>query len=94
MSDFLTDFGGSPGLALGVALIILIVALIVIFTRPKRESFVPEFLDQGNVRQTAKTSSSSYAQETNHFKLTPPIPEPIDGVQTPFRVNMFNSYML
>ena len=55
MSDFLTDFGGSPGLALGVALIILIVALIVIFTRPKRESFVPEFLDQGNVRQTAKT---------------------------------------
>jgi hypothetical protein len=61
---------------------------------PKREQFVPEFLDQGNVKQTAKTGTSSYAQETNHFKLTPPAPEPIDGTQTPFRVNMFNSYMV
>ena len=79
---------------LGFGALLIVVAGIVMFLLPTREGFVPEFLDQGNVKQTAKTSTSSYAQETNHFKLTPPIPEPIDGVQTPFRVNMFNSYMV
>jgi len=79
---------------LGFGVLLIVVAGIAMFLLPKREGFVPEFLDQGNVKQTAKTSTSSYAQETNHFKLTPPIPEPIDGVQTPFRVNMFNSYMV
>jgi hypothetical protein len=73
--------------------LILAIGAIAFVLLQKRETFVPEFLDQGNVKQTTKTSSSSYAQETNHFKLTPPMPEPIDGVQTPFRVNMFNSYM-
>lgn len=76
-------------------IIALAIALIVVmFVLPKREGFVSEFLDQGNVRQTQKTSTSSYAQETNHFKLTPPMPEPIEGAQTPFRVNMHNSYMV
>ena len=70
------------------------IGILAMVLLPKREGFVPEFLDQGNVKQTQKTSTSSYAQETNHFKPTPPIPEPIDGVQTPFRVNMFNSYMV
>lgn len=79
---------------LGFIVLLLGIAVVAMVLLPKREQFVPEFLDQGNVKQTAKTSTSSYAQETNHFKLTPPVPEPIDGVQTPFRVNMFNSYML
>lgn len=82
----------SSGL-LGFVALIVVAVLVVSVLLPKREGFVPEFLDQGNVKQTQKTSTSSYAQETNHFKLTPPVPEPIDGVQTPFRVNMFNSYM-
>lgn len=76
------------------AVFIIAVAVVAMVVLPKRDTFVPEFLDQGNVKQTTKTSTSSYAQETNHFKLTPPMPEPIEGVQTPFRVNMFNSYML
>ncbi len=79
---------------IGFIVLIAIVGIIVMFLLPKREGFVPEFLDQGNLKQTVKTGTSSYAQETNHFKLTPPVPEPIDGVQTPFRVNMFNSYMV
>jgi hypothetical protein len=87
MNKDLSGLLGFIGLLLGVA----VVAVVLL---PKKEQFVPEFLDQGNVKQTTKTSTSSYAQETNHFKLTPPVPEPIDGVQTPFRVNMFNSYML
>lgn len=78
---------------LGFIALAAAIGIIVMVLLPKKEGFVPEFLDQGNVKQTQKTSSSSYAQETNHFKLTPPMPEPIEGVQTPFRVNMFNSYM-
>lgn len=58
-----------------------------------REPFVPEFLEQGNVKQTSKTKTSSYNQETNHFpKVHGPV-EPIEGTETPFRVNMYNSYM-
>lgn len=78
---------------LGFVALIIAVGIIAMVLLPKREGFVPEFLDQGNVKQTQKTSTSSYAQETNHFKLTPPVPEPIEGSQTPFRVNMHNSYM-
>jgi hypothetical protein len=75
-------------------LIALVIAVVVVmYVLPKREGFVPEFLDQGNVKQTTKTGTSSYNQETNHFKLTPPMPEPVEGVQTPFRVNMYSSYM-
>ena len=57
-----------------------------------KETFVPEFLEQGNVRRTAETATSSYAQQTNHVIPTPSQPEPILGMETPFRVNMFNSY--
>lgn len=78
---------------LGPWLIILAILGVILMLSVKKEHFVPEFLDQGNVKQTMKTSSSSYAQETNHFKLTPPVPEPISGTQTPFRVNMFTAYM-
>ena len=78
----------SPLVLLALAVGILATVLVV-----KKEHFVPEFLDQGNVKQTTKTGTSSYAQETNHFKLTPPVPEPIPGSQTPFRVNMFTAYM-
>ncbi len=90
MASYSMD-GLIPWLLLMVVLIIfyLLMSKFVI----NKEHFVPEFLDQGNVKQTMRTSSSSYAQETNHFKLTPPMPEPIPGSQTPFRVNMFTAYM-
>jgi hypothetical protein len=84
------DLTGLTGFA-GLILVLGILAMVLL---PKKEMFVPEFLDQGNVKQTTKTGTSSYAQETNHFKLTPPVPEPIDGAQSPFRVNMHNSYIL
>jgi hypothetical protein len=76
-----------------LALIVAIAVVYFVLSKYRKESFVPEFLDQGNVKKTNLTSKSSYAQETNHFKPTPMEPEPISGVQTPFRVNMFNSYM-
>jgi hypothetical protein len=79
---------------IGFIVVMAILLGVLLPLLPNVEQFVPEFLDQGNVKKTAKTGSSSYDQETNHFKLTPPVPEPIDGLQTPFRVNMFNSYTL
>lgn len=76
------------------AFIAVLVGLAVVwYLSQTRESFVPEFLDQGNVKRTAERASSSYAQETNHFKPTLPQPEPIPGIETPFRVNMFTSFM-
>lgn len=75
-----------------VALLAAIIVLGHVLSR-NRESFVPEFLDQGNVKSTSDTRVSSYAQQTNQFKMTPTPAEPIPGQETPFRVNMFNSFM-
>lgn len=76
-------------------LAILVAAVLLWFVVQRvSEQFVPEFLDQGNVKRTADRSSSSYEQETNHFKMTPSPQEPIQGLETPFRVNMYNSYMV
>lgn len=85
-----TMYGG-----LGPFLVILVLIGVVAFLLvPKREGFVPEFLDQGNVKRTTDTRKSSYAQQTNHFQMTPAPAEPIPGQETPFRVNMYNSYMV
>lgn len=59
-----------------------------------KEGFAAEFVDKTNVKRTHETSTSSYAQETNHVKPTPVPQEPIPGFQTPFRVNQWNSFML
>lgn len=59
-----------------------------------RENFQPEFLDQGNVKETQATANSSYKQKTNavepnkHFAAPP-----IQGMISPFRVNMYDSYI-
>lgn len=76
-------------------ILVVILAIIVLVLVPSigKEHFVPEFLDQGNVKRTTDTRKSSYAQQTNHFEKTPSPAEAIQGQQTPFRVNMFTSYM-
>ena len=76
-----------------LALILAGAVIAYMLSKYRRESFVPEFLDQGNVKKTTSGMKSSYAQETNHFKPTPMESIPIDGTATPFRVNMYNSYM-
>ena len=80
-----------PILALLVG--VLIIVVIVMFTARKQEHFVPEFLDQGNVKRTTDTRKSNYSQQTNHFQMTPSPAETMPGQETPFRVNMFNSHM-
>jgi hypothetical protein len=75
-------------LALGFGLALV---AYMLFKPSSKEGFVPEFLDQGNVKRTAMTTDSSYAQQTNHFVMTPSPPEQIPGLMTPFRVNIWNS---
>lgn len=78
---------------LGFIALLAAIGVLAYLLMNRRESFVPEFLDQGNVKRTADTRTSSYAQQTNHFQMTPAPAEPIPGQETPFRVNMFNSHM-
>jgi hypothetical protein len=74
--------------AIGIALV------WYLSTRQTRETFAAEFVDKTNDKRTADTSSSSYAQTTNHLTPTPVQMGPIPGLETPFRVNMYNSYQV
>jgi hypothetical protein len=77
----------------GLAFFAIIVGLLAVwYLSSTRETFVPEFLEQGNVRRTADTSDSSYEQRTNHVIPTPPLLEAVPGIETPFRVNQYNSF--
>lgn len=73
--------------------LLVVLGLVGYILMYKKETFVPEFLEQGNVKATSETRQSSYAQKTNHFVMTPSKMEPVPGVETPFRVNMHNSFM-
>ena len=73
--------------------LLIAVGVILYVLSGYRESFVPEFLDQTGVKKTAMTSTSSYAQQTNHLAPVPYPQDPIPGSQTPFRVNMVTAYM-
>lgn len=66
----------------------------VLSNKVTQETFVPEFLDQSDVKRTAEMSHSSYEQKTNHGVPTPMQQDPIAGMETPFRVNMYSSYAL
>jgi hypothetical protein len=71
------------------------VGLVAIwYVLKSREGFVAEFVDRSNEEKTDKTRISSYAQETNHFKMMPPqdLP-PLGGIETPYRVNAYNSFV-
>ena len=77
----------------GLAFAVVIAGVLLVwYLSTTKEGFVSEFTDRSNERRTAETSSSSYAQQTNHIIPTPPLLEAVPGVETPFRVNMFNSY--
>jgi len=71
------------------------VGLMVVYALIKyTEGFQPEFLDQGNVIRTQETTKSSYAQQTNAVPVDGRFAAPpIQGTESPFRVNMFNSYI-
>ena len=76
-------------------IIAICAGLVLIWAALSRysEPFVPEFLEQSGVKRTADTKHSSYEQRTNHMVPTPGPAVPVDGVESPFRVNAFNAFM-
>ena len=58
-----------------------------------REGFEISFVDKTNDKKTEETSASSYAQQTNNYKPTESAPRQPPGVETPYRVNVWNSYV-
>lgn len=70
---------------------LLAIALVMMKTT---ERFQPEFLDKSQVRKTIAVEDSSYAQRTNHMDHTPFSMGPIAGIETPFRVNQYTSYVV
>jgi hypothetical protein len=58
-----------------------------------RETFISEFTDRTNEKATASNDVSSYRQVTNNMEPTHPPYENPPGIETPFRVNQFNSFM-
>jgi hypothetical protein len=72
-------------------------ALLVLFLVMRvavQEKFQPEFLDKTQVRKTVAVEDSSYAQRTNHVDPAPFDMGPIRGMETPFQVNQFRSYVV
>jgi hypothetical protein len=74
---------------------LLVVALFVVMLvlYLGRERFQPEFLDKSQVDRTVATETSSYEQLTNHMNPAPVQIGPLNGVQTPFQVNQYKSYV-
>lgn len=70
--------------------ILLLLALVMMKTT---ERFQPEFLDKAQVRKTIAVENSSYEQMTNHADPAPYSMGPIAGIETPFRVNQYTSYV-
>lgn len=58
-----------------------------------REGFEVAFVDKTNEKKTEETRVSSYAQQTNNYKPMEAAPKPPPGVETPYRVNVWNSYV-
>jgi hypothetical protein len=69
----------------------LLVALAILKTT---ERFQPEFLDRTQIARTIAVEDSSYDQKTNHMDPAPYRMGPVVGMETPFRVNQYTSYVV
>ena len=77
-----------PTTVLVVALFALMLVLYL-----GREGFQPEFLDKTQVQRTVALETSSHAQTTNHMRAAPADLGPVHGLQTPFQVNQYKSFV-
>jgi hypothetical protein len=68
-----------------------LVAVLVLMKTTER--FQPEFLDRTQIARTLAVQDSSYDQQTNHLNPIPVQHESIHGIETPFRVNQYTSYV-
>ena len=79
--------------SLGFIAALLALGLVWYLSGSNKEGFVPEFIEQSDYKRTLETSKSSYRQETNHFSYLHDKFAPPTGTQSPFRVNIWNSYI-
>jgi hypothetical protein len=78
----------------GIVAILGGLALVWYVLSPKSyEGFETSFVDNTNAEKTDQTRVSSYAQQTNSFKPTEGPYEQPSGVETPYRVNIWNSFV-
>jgi hypothetical protein len=80
----------------GLAIFAIIVSALILWgiLYKNTEPFVPEFLEQAGVKRTAETKASSYEQRTNHM-IPPAGPNvPIQGLESTYRVNAYNSFIV
>ena len=76
-------------IALGVAVIVVLAMVTKTW-----EPFALELVDSTNVKRTDANKESSYAQVTNNVKPPSDLDiSPVSGIETSFRVNMFNSFV-
>jgi hypothetical protein len=68
-------------------------AVVWLVVSKYREGFEVSFIDKTNDKKTEQTRVSSYSQQTNNYKPTESAPQPPPGVETPYRVNAWNSYV-
>jgi hypothetical protein len=68
-----------------------LVAVLVLMKTTER--FQPEFLDRTQIAKTLAVQDSSYDQQTNHLNPIPVQRDSIHGIETPFRVNQYTSYV-
>jgi hypothetical protein len=69
-----------------------LVAVLVVMKTTER--FQPEFLDRTQIARTIAVQDSSYDQRTNHLNPIPVQRESLHGIETPFRVNQYTSYVV
>jgi hypothetical protein len=71
-------------LLLAVAIVTVVILHLKVRTNPTREQ---------NMVAMDLTPASSYEQTTNHLQSTPVDMGPLDGTETPHRVNLYKAYM-
>ena len=70
----------------------ILVAVLVMMKSTER--FQPEFMDKSQVARTIALENSSYNQQTNHLDPISSNRGSINGIETPFRVNQYTSYVV
>jgi hypothetical protein len=69
-----------------------LVAVLVLMKTTER--FQPEFLDKSQTARTIAVEDSSYNQRTNHLDPISSNRGSLNGIETPFRVNQYTSYVV
>jgi hypothetical protein len=76
--------------------VVLIVAVVILLgvLHMTRDHFSSEFPPNANVQKTDAMKNSHYKQDTNHVRPNGHFDAPpIQGVKSPFRVNIWDSYI-